>query len=166
MHKVQQVFNNTVHGGTIISMDTETIPKLTGGQKNPDQGRITKVMAGANVMVFQNKMTNAYENMVKRRLQLEGKATDFVVGPRQWGTRIPNSPFIANGEEMYLEVIFLRSGTISYKRDGQPCDIKSIQGLAEKEEGNQGGLENKVIIRTFKFDSIKRVVVNGVAHIV
>src|SRR6185436_2350012 len=89
-----QVFQN-VNGGSFVSIDTVTAPVLSGGKSNPMQGRIKKIMLGASVMVFQNKKSNAYENMVKRRLEAEGKeAASFELGPRKWGQRIPNTPVI------------------------------------------------------------------------
>lgn len=165
MNKLEKLFIENVNGGSIISIDVETIPKLTGGKSNPDQGRITKVSTGNNVMVFQNRNSNAYENMVNRRLAAEGKDVNFTVGPRQWGTRIANTPFVEHKGEVYLEVIYLKAGDVKYKRDGVFVDKSEVIGLAEDaESGHQGGLDNKVIIRTFKFASIKAVTINSQRH--
>ncbi|MDV7396332.1 hypothetical protein RZS08_33365, partial [Arthrospira platensis SPKY1] len=62
-----------LEGGTFVGMDTETSVVLKGGQKNPQQGRITKQMTGATVMCFSNTNGSAYDAMVKRRLEQEGK---------------------------------------------------------------------------------------------
>ena len=148
-----------VNGGTFISIDTETDVKLTGGKSNPFQGRVTKRAIGHNVMVFQNKTTNAYENMVNRRLEAEGRSTEFEVGPRQWGTRIPNTPFVEHNGKTYLEVIFLKPGAVELLVDGKQF-VGVIEGMREVVEGDQGGLENKVVIRTFGVDSIKGITVN------
>lgn len=150
-----------VNGSTFISIDTITDVKLTGGKKNPFQGRVTKRTTGSTVMVFQNKTTNAYENMVKRRLEQEGKSQDdFVLGPRMWGTRIENTPFVEHNGQLYLEVIFLKAGKSELLVDGQQY-TGEIEGLpAEREESEQGGLSNKVIIRTFKVGSIKAITIN------
>jgi len=99
--------------------------------------------------------------MINKRLAEEGKSSDFTVGPRTWGTRIKNTPFVEHNGEMYLEVIFLRAGDVSYHRDGVAVDKRDINGLNEPAEGNQGGLDNKVIIRTFKFSSITAITING-----
>jgi hypothetical protein len=136
--------------------------KLTGGKANPFQGRVTKRMTGASVMVFQNKKSNAYENMVNRRLEAEGKdPASFQLGERAWGTRIPETPFIEHKGQKYLEVIFLKSGSTELLVDGQPYS-DHIPGLPEEKTNadSQGGLDNKVIIRTFKLDSIKVIRVN------
>ena len=70
-------------GGTFVGMDTETEVTLTGGKKNPQQGRVTKVMTGATVMCFSNTRGSAYDAMVRRRLAAEGKDPDsFELGPR------------------------------------------------------------------------------------
>lgn len=155
---IREVLNEKVNGATFLSIDTSTIPTLTGGKKNPMQGRITKVMVGSNVMVFQNKNTNAYENMVHRRLAQEGKdPASFELGERAWGVREHGTPFVTHKGELYLEVIFLKAGEVSYYLDGQPIDKNQIIGLSEKEEGRQGGLENKVIIRTFKAVNVQAI---------
>ena len=162
-----QVFAN-VNGGSFISLDTSTSPVLTGGKKNPMQGRITKIMQGASVMVFQNKKSNAYENMVKRRLEQEGKEPmNFELSPRTWGHRIPDTPVIEHEKDgvvkHYLEVIFLKPGNVKYLLDGKKINKADIEGLKEVETGGQGGLDNKVIIRVFGVDSITEIRIDGQA---
>ena len=159
-----QVFSLTnilaeVNGGSFISIDTTTTPTLSGGNANPMKGRIQKHNTRASVMVFQNKKTNAYANMVKRRLLAEGKDPDlFKLSPRAWGTRLQGTPLVEHKGALYLEVIFLASGQTSYTLDGQPIDKDSIEGLNDKPtESKQGGLDNNVIVRTFKLDSVTRL---------
>jgi hypothetical protein len=158
MSQLQQILEN-VNGASFISIDTLTSVTLLGGKANPFQGRVTKRMTKASVMVFQNKKSNAYENMVERRLAAEGKDPKaFVLGERRWGTRIPETPFITHKGLLYLEVIFLKPGETEILVDGKPYNGE-IPGLEkeEKEPTGQGGLENQVIIRTFKADSIVRI---------
>lgn len=155
-----------VNGNTIISIDTVTIPTLAGGKKNPMQGQIRKVMIGGNVMVFTNKQSNGYENMINRRLTAEGKdPASFQLGPRSWGTRIAGTPFIEHNGAMYLEVIFLRPGKVHYEHGIRPINANEIEGLRHADEAEQGGLDNKVVIRTFKFDSISSITINGQRHV-
>lgn len=146
-----------VSGASFVGIDTKTIPSLKGGKKNPMQGKITKVTTGSSVMVFQNKNTNAYENMVRRRLIQEGKNPDFEVGPRAWGERVKDTPFVSHKGKNYLEVIFLKPGKTQFFYDDQPIAREDIIGLDEKPEGDQGGLNDKVIIRTFDVDSITAI---------
>lgn len=167
MHHTQLVaaFQN-VSGASFVGIDTLTEVKLTGGKANPQQGRITKKMVGAVVMCFQNKTVNGYEAMITRRLTAEGKdPASFVLGERKWGTRIPNMPIIEHFKDgatnYYVEVIFLKTGVVSYFQDGAPIAKADIVGLDDKAEGEQGGLENKVIIRSFKADSITEVRIDG-----
>lgn len=164
-HKLEQILAN-VNGASFISIDSETTPTLLGGRKNAMQGQIRKVMIGANVMVFQNKNGSAYDAMVQRRLVAEGKDPEsFQLGERKWGERKPGTPFIEHNGELYLEVIFLRPGKVEYKHGVRPIEAANVEGLKEPKEAEQGGLDNKVIIRTFKADSIKRIVVDGKAHV-
>jgi hypothetical protein len=157
-----------VTGASFIGLDTLAEVKLTGGKKNPMQGRVTKKMVGANVMVFTNKNSNGYENMVQKRLAAEGKdPASFELGARAWGTRIPDMPLVTHEkdgvEKYYLEVIFLKSGTVQYMLDGAPIAKADIEGLADREEGEQGGLDNKVHIRAFAADSITELRIDGKA---
>lgn len=162
MANLATLLNEHVNGATFISINTETAVKLKGGRKNLQQGRVTKRVTGSNVMVFQNKNTNAYENMVMRRLEKEGKnPQSFQLGPRTWGTRIPNTPFIEHKGNHYVEVIFLSAGDVEYQLDGIVVDSSQIEGLPDrKPEGQQGGLEDKVIIRTYSVESIKSITID------
>lgn len=166
IHPLEAIFGQ-VHGNSIISIDAETEPKLLGGKKNAHIGRARKVVIGSNVMVFQNKNFSAYDAMVKRRLAKEGKnPNNFVLSPRAWGERLPNSPFVTHNGEMYLEVIFLRPGATHYTLDGQVTSPAFIEGLVtDHQEAEQGGLDDKVIIRTYKFSSVLAVKIDGVLHV-
>lgn len=162
---VSAAFEN-VNGASFVGIDTETTPVLKGGKKNPMQGNVRKIMTGASVMVFQNNKSNGYENMVNRRLAKEGKSVEFSVGPRQWGERIDGTPFVKHVKDgvtkYYLEVIFLKSGKSSYMLNGEQIQKSDITGMEEKEEGEQAGLDDKVIIRTFAMESITGIRINGV----
>ena len=162
-----------ITGGTFVGIDTETVVKLPGGKKNPFQGRVTKRMFNANVMTFGNTNSNAYQNMVKRRLEKEGNdPEDFKLGPRAWGQRIPGTAFVEHKGEHYIEVIFMRPGPVDYLLNGQLFDI-TIPPLGEENwfdiperkvnPNGQGGLseEHRVVIRTYKLDSIVEARANG-----
>jgi hypothetical protein len=160
-----QAFSN-VSGASFIGLDTLVEVKLTGGKANPQQGRVTKRMVGASVMVFSNQKTNAYEAMIQRRLVAEGKdPKSFELSERAWGTRIPNMPIVEHLKDgvtkYYLEVIFLTQGKTEYRLDGAPIAAANIVGLPVATAGEQGGLTDKVIIRTFAADSITEVRVDG-----
>lgn len=153
-----------MNGAMFIGLDSEVEVTLTGGKKNPMQGRVTKRSTGNSVMVFQNKNGSSYAAMVQRRLVAEGKsAGDFTLSPRKWGERLPNTPVVrhdnkAGERKYYLEVIFLKAGKSEYFLDGKPIDKDDIEGLpAKPEPTGQGGLENQVQIRTFAMDSILAV---------
>lgn len=157
-----------ISGGSFIGLDTLTQVKLKGGAKNPMQGRVTKQMMGATVMAFQNKEVNGYDAMVRRRLEAEGKlASDFQLHDRKWGTRLPNLPVVVHNKDgqdkYYLEVIFLRPGTVTYLLDGAPIPKHEIEGLVEPkiDPDAQGGLENRVIVRDFSAESVVELRIDG-----
>lgn len=157
-----------VNGASFVSIDMTTVPLMNrtiggkGTPPNPHYGHITKKQIGMSVIIFQNKYTNGYDSMVRRRLEQEGKdPTDFVLGERRWGKRIPNTPMVEHEGDYYLQVIALKPGTTEYLLDGQPIQKSEIIGLRPTVEGEQGGLSRKVIIRCIRFDSIDRIAVNG-----
>jgi len=166
MTNLATLLTDKVNGATFITIDTVTDVKLTGGKKNPFQGRVTKRVTGSNVMVFQNKNSNGYENMVRRRLEKEGKNPDtFELKPRAWGTRLSGAPFVEHKGAYYVEVIFLHPGATEYLVDGNVTPKTQITGMpAEKEEAVQGGLSDKVVIRTYKADSIKGITIDKVHY--
>jgi len=159
-------------GSQIIGIDTLTVAKLTGGKSNPMQEKVTKLTERNVVMLFTS--SKGYRNMVNRRLDKQFNNLDipipsdelferitidntFVPGPRVWGTRIPDSPFVEHKGEKYLECIFIKPGTPKYFLDGTEISKDKIQGLPIKNNGEQGGLVDKVIIRTFKLNSILKI---------
>jgi len=156
----------------IVTLDTTTTVKLTGGKKNPMAGRVKKITTDAQVMLFKNG--EGYKNLVNERLKEQHSedtttsdlfeaitAQEFTPGPRQWGQRVQDTPFITHKDKLYLECIFVKSGESTYYLDDVEIDKGEIIGLPEKKESSQNGLVNKVIIRTFALDSIIRVNKSG-----
>jgi hypothetical protein len=133
------------------------------------QGKVTKKMVGATIQLFNNGETNGYESMIKRRLIAEGKDPEsFKLGERAWGTRVPNMPIVEHfkdGEtKYYLEAIFHKPGKSVYFFDGREIDPENIEGFPKEatvNEDSQGGVEKKVVIRTFAADSILEIRVDG-----
>jgi hypothetical protein len=99
--------------------------------------------------------------MVKRRMEKEGKdSSTFELKPRAWGTRIEGTPFVEHNEKTYLECFFISPGKSEYFLDGEPIQKEEIEGLEETKtpsEESQGGIENKIIIRTYSADSIEKI---------
>ena len=156
----------SVKGSTFAGLDTLTSVTLKGGKKNPMQNRVTKKTTGANVILFSNTEHNPYEAMVKRRMEAEGKDPEtFEVKPRAWGTRVGHSPFIEHKGKYYLEVIFRSSGTSEFFLDGEPIAREDIEGLddessdkvKETEAASQGGISEKVVLRTFAIENIQEL---------
>ena len=162
---------NKIKGTSFAGIDTMVDVKLFGGKKNPMQGRVTKLTEDSNVIVFSNVEHSPYEAMVKRRMLAEGKdPAEFTVGKRAWGSRVDRSPFIEHNGKYYLEVIFKNSGKSSYFLDGNPIEKEMIEGLEnpkqkesdeDEEDKAQGGISEKVIVRTYSLDSIKGLRVMG-----
>lgn len=165
---IEQAIAN-VDGASMAGIDTLTEVTLTGGKKNPLQGRVTKRMVGGQVMIFTNKGGSSYAKMVKRRLVQEGKDPDtFELKPRAWGTRVEGTPLVEHTNAKgvyteYIEVIFMKGGKSVYLVDGVETPKEEITGLPVEKvyEDQQGGLENQVIVRAYKLDSIEAIRIGG-----
>lgn len=161
---IQEQISN-FKGSQFVGLDTVTNVKLKGGMSNPMQNKVTKITKGSVVMLFTSG--KGYKNMVNRRLKVQngGELTtvelfeaiaskEFQPGPRQWGKRIDGTPFVEHKGKTYLECIFIKPGKTTYFLNGKEIAKEEITGLPEKKEGDQGGLKDKVIIRTFALESI------------
>lgn len=169
---LNEVISN-VKGTTFAGITTKTVQTLKGGKSNPMQGRVEKLSEDANIVVYSNSEKSGYAAMVKRRMIKEGKdPEEFQMKPRAWGVRVGNSPFIEHKGKYYLECIFMSPGKVTYLLDGNPIDPENIDGFPEKKEKtetyekSQGGIDDKIIIRTFDLGSIvslklKNEVFNG-----
>lgn len=149
-----------IKGTTFSSIDTVSEVKLKGGKKNPFQNRVTKKTIGSQV-ILSNTAESVYANMVKKRLVEEGKDYEkFELKPRTWGAREGDTCIIDHNGVKYLEVIFIRGGKSTYYVDDVETDPAEIEGLeieTKVNEESQGGLEDKIVIRTYKVDSIMAI---------
>lgn len=157
------LLSEDVTGNSFIGLTTVTNQKLKGGSRNPFQGKVRKVMQNASVMVFNNAHT--YETMVRNRLKREGKDPDsFSMQSRTWGERIPNTPFVEYKGRYYLEVIILNPGRIFFTVEGVEVPPSKIKGLEYPPEADQGGLSNKIVIRTYAVENIRVVKFHGMSY--
>jgi hypothetical protein len=136
-----------INGCTFANIDSIT---------EPSNG-IRKETKGTRVILFTNKKSSGYDNMVRRRLVAAGKNPDrFSLGDLPWGKRLPNSPLIENKGKYYLQCIVLAEGPSKYyigEREINPAGLlrtgqKTNQGLPPGEE---------VIVACFKLESITRI---------
>jgi len=160
---LQQLLQN-MGGCKFASMTTETVPPLkspkTNGLVNPD---------GSSRIVKRSKVTLAtgnnlnYKSVINRRLDKEGKEQIEEVKPRQWGERIPNTPFVLHKGQLYLETLILGVSDTRYFFDGkevQKSDIKDY--LNEKPNSDTYNLDSFAPIwRDYKLSNIRQVTTDG-----
>jgi hypothetical protein len=146
----------------------ETIPNmrktsvLDRTQPNPFYGKVLKRTINASVGVYGNVKGSAYELAVMNGLLKEGKDPFmFELQPRKWGTRIPGTGFIEHQGKLYIELIFIKPGEVTYLYEGRVIMKEEIQGLPQEYQPEQAGLEKKVIIRTPLVESITEVRADG-----
>jgi len=158
-----------INGNTFVNIETMTdaSKELLKPKSNPFNG--LQKFTVSNVQIFQNKNGSAYEAKVKRDLEKEGKnGDDFQLQPRTWGERIKNTPLVFHKGEFYLEVMFTgKVGDVKYFFEGKEIAKEKLTNyLRAKKEGNQGGLEKKVIIRTYKIESITAITIDKQKYVV
>ena len=116
-----------------------------------------------------DELVGTIDSFVEKAEHMTKAKELFKVSARAWGERIPETPVIVHtGKDgvtkHYLEVIFLGAGESTYYLDGQEIDKDSIIGLdpAEIKPESQGGLEDKVIIRTYTLSNVEEIRCGGV----
>lgn len=95
-------------GCSFVGIDMLTTVKLTGGKKNPMQGRVQKIHTDFVVMLFSNKNRSAYGSMVNRRLEQENKEGNFEPSSLPWGVRTKNTAHIENKGTDYVQTIYVQ----------------------------------------------------------
>jgi len=140
-----------IKGCTFASLDAETVPKPG----------IHKIVTGERVMLFTNKQTSGYENMVRRKLIQAGKNPDnFVLSELPWGERVPGTPLIYHEGRHYLQTILLAPGEANYfigRHKVNPEDV----GIKERRTNQGLPKGNEVLVSTYALDSITRIVLMG-----
>ncbi len=139
MKTLHAIFSNVHKGAIFFGFDTVTTPVLTGGKKNPMQGRIQKVMMGAQAMANAN-----YEKGRNKQLIASGFKPTFKTQARRWGKyAFAGLPIVEHKEAAYLVTSILKAGKVSYLLDGQPIDAGDIIGLKESKGTN---IDEKAVV--------------------
>ena len=143
-----------------------TLTDVSLPKSNQYHGRVTK-QSCINVQLNFN-----YANAVNNMREKEGKERDFTPAAIKWGTRIPYTPLIMHtrkGETeqtAYLMTRVLRFNPPAYFIDGkQVLDIPTLDeikdDLASYSNKEHQGVDQEVIIRTYKLSSIKAITLDG-----
>ena len=162
---LQQLLQN-LGGCKFVSMVAETVPPLkspkTNGLVNPD-GSSRIVKRSKVVLATGNNMD--YKSVVNRRLDKDGKEQIDEVKPRQWGERVPNTPFVLHKGQLYLETLILGVSDTRYFFDGkevQKSDIKDyLNEKTDKNSDNYGLGDSAPIWRDYKLSNIRQVTTDG-----
>lgn len=148
----------TIDGCTFASLDTETL----------HDGYIVKRVQGTRVILFTNKLSNGYENKVRRHLEKAGLDPDgFRLDDLPWGARVPNTPFIIHNGNYYLQTIVQSPGYPEFftRWTNAPLPDEQVPRKLKVEPWSvaQGGLtpENQVKVRTYALSSIKAIRLKG-----
>lgn len=164
-----KLFNQ--NGATFVGLLTEVIPPMrkTG---NPYLNKVTKRQFH-NVQIGFN-----YTNAINNRRDKEGEEKDFVASPRKWGRRINGTPIVEHvksgeyGVNYYLETRVLNSQKPDYYLNGVKLNnevvLNDVLSFMSKKHSNaeHQGVENEVIVRDFRLDSIIAVTLNKETYIV
>ena len=149
--------------GNFWTIYTRTQPKLL------KKHRIDKGACPHDVVVkianVQLQIDVDYESCVNAQRAREGKAADFEVKPRQWGKNVGGS-LIEHKGNFYLELPS-RKCLLSYYEDGEGNPIEGealeyLKGFLPTKSASRQGLENEIVWRTYKLESILALAANHV----
>lgn len=131
--------------GKDVLLSYTSVEKLTGGKKNEQQGRITKVTEGLTVVIVGK---GDYEKAKK-----EAGDPEFVAQPRKWGVR-NNDGLIEHNGELYVEFMVKHKGTSTYLLDDKPIEKDKIIGLSSTTVDTE---KNPIILRSVKLKNITNI---------
>lgn len=153
-------------GSTFATIVSETDVKMNK-KNNPYHGTITK-LTRANVNI-----NFSYENAVNKARVKEGKEDDFEAQARKWGETIPGTPLVLKEGKYYLYCRFLgynKTKSIYFHNTdtGSALIEKAIieEFLPKVNESKTQDLENEVVVRTYKIENIREVIVNKIHYTV
>lgn len=129
--------------GNTILLSWESTPTLTGGRKNPMQGRVTKLSTGTVTL----GATGAYA--IRKVEEGEFSSSDEVQ-KRPWGSRIGNTCIIEHKGAMYAEFFYEDKPHSTYFLDNVVIAKDDIIGLPVNTRK-----DTKVLLSTVKAANIK-----------
>lgn len=151
-----------VRGAKVVTITAKTDARIKKSSEPRFGGPVYKLSRV-------NGMINwSYEAAVNRQRDREGKATDFESHPRQWGTRLDGTPFVAHNGLLYLELKIEKSvDEPSYVDvDGNEIALANIQPhLPQRSSSSRQEVDKEIILRDYKMDSITSITFNGTCHI-
>ncbi len=141
-----------IQGCTFASLDAQTKPKPG----------VLCVTTGERVMLFTNKNSSGYDNMVRRRLEQAGfDPSSFILGPLPWGERLENSPIIYHKGEYYLQCITLGGGESKFYVGKYEVDPSAF-GIRQSSNSGQGlPKDTQVVVHTYAVKNITRLTLMG-----
>ena len=148
-------------GTSFEGMDCKVLVKMRK-TNNPYFGKVYKFYSV-------NSISNAnYERAVNRQREREGKETDFETLPRVWGERVGKSPVIQHKGQFYFAIhVKTLTSDVTYKDvNGNIVEKESIAPFLPKKSPSRQGVENEIIVRTYKIESILKMRMKGATYIV
>ena len=146
------------HGARAITIVATTTPKLLKGAP-----RVVK-MSRVNGMVW-----FSYQNSVNNQRKREGLSADFKPQPRKWGVRLANSALVEHKGEYYLEVKVEKSLEHKYIDPDTGTEVPSSlvkPFIPQRKEGERQAVENVIILRDYKLNSIESITHEGTTYTV
>lgn len=144
---------SSIQGCTFASLSART----------KDSPGLYRVVEGESVILFTNKNSSGYGDMVRRRLKQAGKDPDsFILGNLPWGVRVEGTPLIyhAGKDKYYLQTILLRPGLV---RAFMGDDEVPASRLRMTHDNRHQGLspDNRVIVQTYAIENITHIKLLG-----
>lgn len=131
--------------GKDVLLSYTSVEKLTGGKKNEQQGRITKITEDLTVVVVGK---GHYEQARK-----DAGDAEFVAQPRKWGVRNADGLIEHNGE-LYVEFMVKHKGKSRYVLDDKPIEKEDIIGLSSTKVDTE---KDPIILRCVKLNNITNI---------
>lgn len=146
-----------IKGEKTLVIGTHTTVKLVGVERPYEEVR--------KVAVLKVKVNYDYAHEINVRRLAEGKKANYQVKPAAWGEHLGDGPLLTHKEQVYLDcMVKERAGHAYFK--GKKRLNKTLVESFIRDNPNHQGLEDQVLIRRYKLDSITTVILDNIEYTV
>jgi hypothetical protein len=181
-NQLKDLILSKVKGATFISLKTVTEQKAlnTGGKKLPlMEGEIginpDKIMKKTSIVGLLSGGVVTYQDLVNNRLAKEAKEAGhnkpqlvFESHDRKWGKYLPDTHAVLEYKGMFYLAVYCMTNNkpeVTYTYKGKVIDINDSKfdtwRKPDRDEGSNQGTEKPVVVRDYKFSSIKEITIMG-----
>lgn len=146
----QQVINAKIIAKTVVKLNKKDV--LTKTEHHDFNSDIYKIQQ------YNVELNKKYSEQVNEVRAEENKSQDFIAEKRKMGGVNINNCIIDKEGQLYITTILKSTGQKSYMYNNEVVEKELFERFVPiKKEYNNQGVDNKVIVNTFKLENIVEI---------